>query len=79
MLDLDEPTYKAARELLIEAGLLEEHHRRTAPSHGFLLPPGWEPLHVPHLRRLARNLLADEGVVTERGGRIRFLPLIYIL
>jgi hypothetical protein len=76
VLDLDnEQTFRAARDLLVEVGLLKPHRRNHSPAHGFLLPPEWQAEHVLHLHRRARTLLREAGHVEDGGGRIRIFAL----
>src|SRR4051812_29254590 len=71
----DEQVFRAARDLLLEAGLLTRHRRNRSPAHGYLLPPQWGAEHVLHLHRRARALLRETGYVEDGGGRIRVFAL----
>jgi hypothetical protein len=64
-LALPDVQYAAAIELLVADGHIRPHRRNRSPAHGFVLPEGWSSEHRLHLRRIARNLLADQGIRTE--------------
>lgn len=64
-LALSDVQYAAAVELLEAGGFVRRHRRNRSPAHGFVLPEGWSSEHRLHLRRIARNLLADQGIRTE--------------
>ncbi len=63
LLDLDTETYSKAVELLVASGYITRHRRDRAPVRGFTLPASWDStIFMPHLKRIARELLADAGV-----------------
>jgi hypothetical protein len=67
----DEVRYGRAVALLVEEEYIRPHRRKTSPARGFVLGADWDGGHELHLRRIARNLLADHGLAeTLTRGRI---------
>ena len=65
-LALPDVQYAAAVELLAAVGLIRQHRRNRGPGvHGFVLAEGWSSEHRLHLRRIARNILSEQGISTE--------------
>jgi hypothetical protein len=65
LLRLPPDSFKRALQLLSEAEppYLEYHRRENAPSRGYLLPPSWDlPLYLPHIAKVVRELLREDGV-----------------
>jgi hypothetical protein len=72
-LDVPDDVYSRAVELLTQAEILTPHRRESSPARGFTLPEDWQEVTlVPHIARIARRLLREDGVeLVTRDGRAR--------